>query len=304
MSDNRDVLPIGEILKTSQEIIIAIPSEPSLDQVAAGLGLYLSLKNVGKSITIFCPSPMVVEYSRLVGLDKVKTSIGNKNLVVSFDYIQDSIEKVSYNVEGAKFNLVVQPKKGSKPLDAKSVSYSYSGLEADLIFTIGATSFESLGDMYTKNQAAFENAYTANITMTVDSHFAKTTITDKNAAALSQITGWFLEQIGFPASGDAASNLLAGIDHATNRFANPQTPAGAFVMAGNLMQNGAKRGLEMIRPIVPNIPTSLLRPMSVSQSEDIEPTIDQLELTPKTTAVQTPPKDWLEPKIFQGGAKL
>ena len=290
MSDQIDLQIVAEVLKNSQEILVAIGKEPSLDQVAAGLGLFLCFKKLGKSVSITCPSLMVVEFSHLVGLDKITTTVGNKNLVVSFDYVQDSIEKVSYNVEGNKFNLVVQPKKGGKPLDSHNVSYSYAGMEADMVFIIGAESFDDLGEIYTKNQTAFTSAYTVSINKILQNHFAQTNIVDAASSSLSEIAAWFLEQMGNTASGDSASNLLAGIDQATNRFSAPDIKAGAFIAAGKLMQNGAQRDVQIARPQNPNLPLPLVRPMTVSQSQDLAP--------------QTPPKEWLEPKIFQGSSKI
>lgn len=300
MSDQVDLQPIQQALNNSHDVLIVLPQNPNFDQVAAGLGLYLSLKKSDKSVAIACSSLMVVEFSRLVGLDKVKTSVGNKNLVVSFDYIQDSIEKVTYNVEGNKFNLVVQPKKGSKPLDSKNVTFSYSGMKADIIFIIGAKSLGEIGEIYSNNQESFTAAYTISINIALANHFAQTSIVDNKASSISEIVAWFLEQSGFAAIGDSASNLLSGIDKATNRFSDITTQAAAFITAGKLMQNGGVRQ-EIIapRPAQPSVPTlPLVRPMSIAESKEISPSQDQLPLT------TNPPKEWLEPKIFQGSSKV
>ena len=101
------------------------------------------------------PSKMRVEHSRLVGIDKISEKIGNRNLIISFDYKEDSIEKVSYNVEGEKFNLVIQPRSGYPPLDKSSVDFSYEGIDADVIFVIGAQKLEDLGAIYDKERQAF-----------------------------------------------------------------------------------------------------------------------------------------------------
>ena len=84
MAFNADLSTIKDRLKAAKDIYILIPQNPNQDAVAAGLALYLSLKGDGKNAYIACPSPMRVEFSRLVGVDKVVSKIGNRNLVVFF----------------------------------------------------------------------------------------------------------------------------------------------------------------------------------------------------------------------------
>jgi hypothetical protein len=323
MSDQTDLKPIQLALDQATNIFIVITNHPNHDTVAAALSLFLALKENKKNVDIACPSEMVVEYSRLVGLDKIKNKAGNKNLVISFEYIKDSIEKVSYNVEGPKFNLVVQPKKGSKPLDPKSVSYFYSGMNADLIFIFGARSYQDINHLYIKNKKSFDSAHTISINKTLETPFAQTTISDKFSGSISEITFWLLEQIGLKPSADIASNLLSGIDRATNKFSSPNTPASSFLTAGKLIQLGAKRHITPQRPKIPNLPnlnpspqespyppasstpSPLLKPMTPQESEKIKPQEEDApeENQPNNNSSSTP-KDWLEPKIYRGSTKI
>jgi len=142
----------------AKTILILVVDNPKLDHLASALGLYLALSKSDKKVSVACPTPMRVEFNRLVGVDKVRSNIGSRDLVVSFPYEKDSIEKVSYNVDDAKFNLVIQPKTGFPNLDSDKVSYSYSGAEADLVFIIGAPKLDSLGPFYHNEKKLFETA--------------------------------------------------------------------------------------------------------------------------------------------------
>lgn len=143
---------------------------------------------------------------------------------------------------------------------------------------------------------------------------------------MSEITFWLLEQIGHKPSPDTASNLLSGIDRATNKFSSPNTPASSFLTAGKLMQLGARRQIMPQRPKVPNLPnlttspqqplptpispptsppiSPLLKPMSRQDSEKIKPQEDILEENQKDHSSSSTPKDWLEPKIYRGSTKI
>ena len=92
----------SSLVDSASSVLILLPNKPYFDQVAAGLSLYLSLSDK-KEVTISCPSPMMVGFNRLVGVNKIVAEIGNKNLTIRFaGYDADSIEKVSYDIENGE----------------------------------------------------------------------------------------------------------------------------------------------------------------------------------------------------------
>lgn len=268
MNQRLDFQKLQQALSPARSILVAVPKDPNLDKMAASLSLYLSLRKAGKTAAIVCPQQMTVEFSGLVGVDKVIDRIGSRNFVISFDYVKDSIEKVSYNVEGNKFNLVIQPKTGFPPLDAKKVSYSYSGIESDLIFIIGAQRLEDLGRLYEKEK----NFYRGNQVVNIDCHpqntqFGKINIFIPGASSYSEIAALILKTLNFPSGGDIATNLLIGLKSATNNFqkASPE----AFEAAALCLRAGAGQ---------------------------VEPEKTQKE----TTEV---PSEWVGPKIYKGSTE-
>src|SRR4030042_992447 len=108
-----DSYPFNELqpqLSSGRNFLIAFPQRANFDQVAASLALYLSLRKAGKNVHIVSPEPMRVEFSHLVGVDKVSNKITGGDLVVTLDFPIANIDKVSYNDEGGKLNLVVKGK--------------------------------------------------------------------------------------------------------------------------------------------------------------------------------------------------
>jgi len=96
----------------------------------------------------------------------VRNEVDGRNLLISFNYVQDSIEKVSYNVEGNKFNLIIQPKIGFPSLDTKTINYTYFGINSDLIFVIGAQQLKDLGHFYDSER----DIYTKKPVINIDYH--------------------------------------------------------------------------------------------------------------------------------------
>src|SRR3989344_4840151 len=110
MDDQQALQDLTEALPRIQSVVILLPETATRDALAAGLSLYLSLTQLQKEVGIYYPKQAIVGWSHLVGINKLKQTLGSKNFVISLDYIEGSIEKVSYNIAGNQFNLVIEPR--------------------------------------------------------------------------------------------------------------------------------------------------------------------------------------------------
>lgn len=267
---------IREALTPAQTIFVVLPQKLSLDKVAAGLSLYLSLKKTKKEVSIFCSRSMIVEFSSLVGVDQVKQKIKGRNLVISFDYVEDSIEKVSYSIENNKFNLVIQPKESFLPLATEKINYSYSGSRSDLIFVVGARSLSDLGEAYFQNKKTFKESKTVNFNISpTNEPFANVDLVDPQASSCSEMMTLVLSRLNLPIDGDIAANLLSGIQKATAGFSLAKAGPSAFEAAAFCLKAGAKTPKKTV-PLEP-------MPPKISAEKKPEPS-----------------PDWLEPKIYKG----
>lgn len=275
---------IQTALSNAQLIYLVLPEKLSLDKVAATLALYLSLKKVGKESSLYCAKPMTVKYSDLVGIDKIKPKIEGKNLTASFDYVADSIEKVSYHIQDKKFNLLIQPKEGFPPLSTEKVSYSYSGGQADLVIVIGAIGWEDLGGLYSGNKEFFNQARTINIDIQVENKgFGKFNFIKSDFASYSEVITSLLASLKLPIDNDMASNLFKGIEEATGGFSGKVSPL-SFEAAAYCLRAGASKSRGKVT----------LQPMSADISAQKPP--DQPE-----EKEESPAPDWMAPKIYKGG---
>lgn len=335
MSEPIDLQAIKDQLKEGASIFIVFGGNVTVDHVGAALALFLTFKKAGFDALVASPSEMRAEFTYLVGLDKVGRTIGNRNLVISFkDYQPGSVDKVSHNDDvGDKFELTIQPKSGHKAPDPSKIDYYFTGAQADLIFIIGTARFEDLGSLYESETNLFHDTPTVIINKHQNTAYGSINIVDSNASSLCELTAEVLENLGYPAEGDIASNLLSGIDFATNRFQNPVISADAFTVAGKLLASGGKRPPQRIssttipgqNPLFtqnfastpfaralasqrPTFPGTTPTPNPPTQPIITLPTVDQ-NIPPSAT--QTPasaeagaPEDWTQPKIYQGGTRV
>ncbi len=230
MNDNLSQLVSG--ITNAKSILILLGTHPSPDSIAAALSLSLSLPQLGKSIKVACPSPMTAGLSRLVGIDKVGSQVNNKNLIISFSVPEEAIEKVSYNYENGKLNFIVEPSSGYVAPGENQVSFSYSGIDADLLLLLGVKDPQDLGQFAQIEELA---NHPNQLSLSLDSTFSV-----EGTATYSQIAGEVISSLNIELTADAATNLLIGIDSATNNLSKGVTPE-ALEIAAKCLRAGAVR---------------------------------------------------------------
>lgn len=245
---------IKEIFSKNSSGIIALPMRASQDAVAAGTALYLGLIKAGKSVSIVASEKI---QSDLVASDKIQSNLstGGDNLVVSFPYTEGSIDKVDYNIQGSRFNMIVIPREGFPKISTDNVQFTYVGGKIDFIITIDAPTLNSLGSIYSSNENIFSGKNIVNIDRhIVNSLYGIANLVNKSASSTSEIVWKLIQDLKLQADKDIATNLLAGITSATNNFTSYSVNADTFEAVSTLMRAGAVK-----RAVMPGM-TSINRP--------------------------------------------
>lgn len=270
---------LRRLLSPAQNIFVCLPGSVNFDQVASALALYLSLVKSGKQVSVLSPEEMVVEYSHLVGVDKITNQVTGGELVITIDVPIENIEKITSHDEGQKLSLSIRPKPGTSPLGKENLLFSSNTAAADLLLVIEARRLESLGKIYQENQALFKEK-----PMVILSHYPKAepfgqlNLIDPAASCCSELTLALLTGLGLPMDEDISSNLFLGLENGTQNFLSQGVTAETFEAAAFCLRNGAGRS-----PVAP-------------RKEKVEPT----EEPPIEENPPVPSPDWFEPKIYKG----
>ncbi|HSW89257.1 MAG TPA: hypothetical protein VLH19_00085 [Patescibacteria group bacterium] len=243
MADLSSLEPLKNVLSTPKKILILMSPAPNTDVAATALGLGVALQAAGHDVQVASPADMRVEFSRLVGVDKVKKKIANRNLVVSFPYSEDRVEKVSYNIseDGNRFNLIIAPKTNAPPLDPAQVQYDYAGAEAEVVITVGVSQFNELGNMYEQDRNVMEGAQSLALTLFPVGTFANYQADAQGLSCMSELGVKLCEYFNLPLLQDEANNFLFGLEAATNGLSSPTMTADTFELVAKLLRAGAKR---------------------------------------------------------------
>lgn len=289
-----DITKVKELLDKANSILVVTHEHPTFDSIGSTLALYLGLESLGKKVSIVCPDAMTVELSSFVGVNKFAQDLSRKNFIISLDYEDGSIEKVSYNIEGNKFNLVIEPRTGHEGFSQDKVHYSYGGTTADMIFTVDTIHLGGLKQVYEANKELFSGKPVVNI----DRHpnnarYGQMNVIDPQVSSTAEVVSQFLSGIGVRLTADIATNVLNALYGATNAFQTAHVNAQVFELAAACLKTGGKR---FWKPTVAEeVPT-----VSV---ESVAAPAPVVEVKPAAKPPETPP-DWLKPKIYKSSNLL
>lgn len=288
------------VLDPANSILILLPTDPTFDTFAAGLSFFLALQGT-KTTQIAASSPVTVEFNRLIGVNKVASELGNKNLVVSFyDYKAEDIERVSYDIEDGQFRLTVIPKPGIAAPNKDQVKLSYSGVSADTVILVGGVNENHFPAIFSKDLLGAKLVHIGNRVISSDSSKGILSFATPSSS-ISELIAKVLSQLSLPVDPDIATNLLMGIEDATDNYKSPEVTAETFEITAGLIRAGGRR-LAKVGLDRQNFPPGAI-PQTVTKSEpyreDLSMVADE-KIEDKESTVEEPPEDWLQPKIYKG----
>lgn len=322
--DNFTFQRLNETLSKAQNVAIAVGQNPSVDDMAGALSLFLAFKQNGKNVSIASASQPLVEHSNLVGIDKVKSQFGggNGDLVVSFPYKEGEIEKVSYTIDQGFLNIVVKAGQQGLNFKEQDVRFTRGGSAPELLFIVGTPRLSDLGALF--NPDALKNTTIVNVDNKADNQgFGDMVFVSPQASSVSEVAASILFAMNTDLDVDTAQNLLYGISQATNDFQNPNTSPVAFEMVGKLMQKGARRmptqsqapqqqNEERVSSFMPEQSLAGSGRSNFQKQAQPEPQPQPRVQRPAPaqnqngtqTAGQKPPADWLTPKVYKGSSNV
>lgn len=295
MEEKNENRPVAQLIESAKSVIVVLPPDPSQDLVAAALSLHLSLKESGKQSQIGCGSEVHLD-GRLRGAEEIADSIGSRNLVIAFDYDENDLDKVDYDVRpDGKFYLLVKPKPGSPVPEVNNVKYSYSGASADLVITFSINSLEELGKIYADEKNFLDNANILSLNISPRPASFTGNLFHQMTGSFSELVTVLLEKTKLKINPDAALNLLNSIHEETGGLTSPRMTADTFAAIAFLMRSGAR--LPNQQAFIPKFtPPPFFEAPQAPELSFGDPAQQEIFEEEEPQAV---PVDWKKPKIFR-----
>lgn len=307
---------LASLVESATSILILLPIKPYFDQVAAGLSLYLSLKDLPageagkKEVAISASSPMMVGFNRIIGINKIVTEVGNKNLTIKFaGYDAGNIEKVSYDIENGEFRLTVVPKIGFNSPTKEQLDLSYAGVASDLVILIGGANDTHFPLLASEDVIGAKIVHIGTRVMASSKEVMSFA---KPGSSTSELIANLIRENGFSIDADTATNLVMGIEEGSNNFGNSEVTPETFETFAHLLRSGGVRSLKTkLSPTsfpagsIPTQPFSAaLQPKQDARQvmQQIETVSPDTEGTPEIEQDINAPDDWLQPKVYKGAS--
>lgn len=244
---------LAELLQPAQVIAVIVGKNATFDQAASATALVATISQMGKEASLYAPLPLVEQMGEeaahlLSGIHDCKTNLGKQNLVISFDYVESAVDKVSYAIgqDSQKFYLTIKPQTGAAPLDPATVEFAMAGTNADLLFLIGEHDLTNLDQLY----YGYEEVYTNTPLVTINSFVPEIGNLHFNVAdfsSYSEAVTMMLGGLQLPIESIAATNLYAGMIVATHSFSALSVQADTFEIAAELLRRGARRSQQLVQ---------------------------------------------------------
>ena len=244
--DEQILQNLKSAIDNNEHVAVLVGKNPTLDQMAAGLSLFLTLKNAKKSVTMLSASEPTVEVGSLVGIDKVETSYSSQagDLIVSFPYKDGEIEKVAYNEDEEKhlLNIVVTAGENGLSFTEQDVIFARGSGKLNLLITVGTAHLDDVYSVITPD--SLTDATIINIdNADGNERYGEINLVSSRFSSLSEQVADLLLTLGYDPEmdEDISQNMMSGIVSGTSNFQNSNTSYLAFEIASILMKKGAKR---------------------------------------------------------------
>lgn len=230
---------LKDYFDSAKSVAIILGPDLSPEQYVAASALYYGIEGSEKSVGIYAPRFPKGDFK---AKEILQPELGKENLVIELPYIPESIDKVISHIgeESKKFYLTVKPQKGKKPIERSDIEISYAGAEFDLVFLLGVNDLEDLQQLYYGYEELYGNGTVVTIN-TYQPDFGNLHLDYSRQSGMSEAMFEILQGMGVAITSDMATELLKGIEIASEDFTSLTATAETFETVAQLMRLGARR---------------------------------------------------------------
>ena len=211
MQIDKDKDYIQDFVKLSESIVI-LCADKGNDTVAAGIALLSYIKETaGKEAVLIYAGDIGKISSSLMSLYDVQTEFEPKILKVTINHKDTTIKTVNYYKESDS-RLVLEMSPVERNFDLGKIKYDFSGIDYDLIITVGASKLEDLRTLYQNNKGDFDKSTVVNIDNSSNNeNYGKLNIVDSEEDTISSMLFKKFSEWGYVPDKTASKALLAGM---------------------------------------------------------------------------------------------
>lgn len=284
-----------EKLKSSNNVLVTVNRNPSVDQLAGSIGFSLLLNKLNKhSTTVF--SGLVPE--KLDFLEPEKTIETNtdslRDFIISLD--KEKADKLKYKQEDGHVKIFITPYRTS--ITEADLEFSQGDFNVDLIIVLGAVSREELDQAIVSHGRILHDATIATIGTVPDNTLGSINYFADSSSICEILTSLSEQLAENLIDNQIATAFLTGIVSETDRFSNNKTSSETLAVSSRLVAVGANQQLVATKlsentEVTPTEPVSedVANNLKIRHNDLVGPVVEdtetEAELEPEAEPVQT-----------------
>ena len=230
-------------IRSSENILVALSRDPSVDEIAAAIGLTMFLDGLQKHTTAIYSGATPDALQFLQPAETFETNTDSlQNFIIALS--KDKADHLRYKLDGDFVKVYITPYK--TVLSENDLEFSHGDFNVDLVLALGVPQATDLDAALSEYGRIMHDATTVDITCDAPGRFGEIEWSDPGASSVSEmVTKLIFAMQGKDAVVDKeiATALLTGIVAATGRFSNDRTNSETMQLASKLMSMGADQQL-------------------------------------------------------------
>lgn len=233
---------VVKILKDSNNVLVTVKNNPSVDELTAAIGLTLILNHMNKhAITVFSGKvPSTLEFLQPeMAIDNTTDSL--RDFIIALD--KSKADKLRYKVEDNVVRIFITPYKTS--ISEKDLEFSQGDFNVDAVVALGVVTKEDFDQAVTAHGRILHDAVVVALTKhEVVSQIGAVNWQETKASSVSEMVASIAPSLGENVmDGQIATSLMTGIVAETDRFRNENTTPQVLSISSMLMASGANQQL-------------------------------------------------------------
>lgn len=272
-----DIIPeVVNKINEAQNILVALSSDPSVDEMSAAIGLSLFLDRLGKRATAIYSgtTPNALEFLKPEETFE-STADALQDFVIALN--KEKADHLRYKLDGDFVKIYITPYKNR--ISEDDLNFSYGDFNVDLVLALDVANGIDLDSALREHGRIMHDAVIVNITTGNPGKFGEIEWSDKTASSISEMIAKLLYNFESKAKleKEEATAFLTGIVASTNRFSNAKTTPDTMKISSRLMESGANQQL-IAKNITPDTENEIF---SMLSAPSLEPEKDATKLNIK-----------------------